>query len=285
MECDGINKISAEKTIINDSGEQTNVTNVSDISAALPHNNIVKTANASIQPTTSVQLCSKIDEKHPDTIKNPRTSYDKTVNADSNSQLLISNSKQSTNIVLTSQKLEENRGAVTNGTAANKAGPSTCKSPDPFRILAVETLAEDDPVVLKAHSLAIYIVNSVTNDEVSKPNDKIEETLLRCVKHLLTKHELLFRSMMKRLKINNETGYSTFVGVANELFENEKRNITWGRIIALFAFGGQLALYSKENKLADFGKNISLYMGKDVADMAGSFVKKNGGWVSIFCCS
>ncbi|KAA0204052.1 hypothetical protein HAZT_HAZT010677 [Hyalella azteca] len=84
--------------------------------------------------------------------------------------------------------------------------------------------------------------------------------------------------MMKRLDINKDTGYITFVTVANELFENEKKNITWSRIIALYAFGAQLALHCKEKGFVEYASHIGAFMGKYVADTAGPFVKQQGGW-------
>lgn len=140
-------------------------------------------------------------------------------------------------------------------------------------------LSSDDPVVLRAYSLASFIVDNVTKQV--KPKGKMEETLLRNVNHLLTKHSITFRAMMNRLNINKESGYYTFVTVANELFENDKKNITWSRIIALFAFGAQLALYCKEKGFAEYASNIGAFMGKYVADTLGPFVKEKGGWVSI----
>ncbi|KAF2355714.1 Blc2 family [Trinorchestia longiramus] len=142
-------------------------------------------------------------------------------------------------------------------------------------------LNPEDPVVLQAYSLANFIIDQITKDEPGKPKGKIEETLLRNVNHLMTKHSITFRAMMKRLDVNKDTGYITFVSVANELFENEKKVITWSRIIALYAFGAQLALHCKEKGFVDYASNIRSFMGKYVADTAGHFVKQQGGWEKL----
>lgn len=162
---------------------------------------------------------------------------------------------------------------ILNGNLSSaKAGPS--------KIVKPTVLPGSDPVVLTAQSLANFIVDNMTSEGTIKPRDKIEESLLKNVTYLLSKHEILFRSMMRRLKISKDTGYHTFATVANEVFENEKRIITWGRIIALYAFGAQLALYCKENNFVEYAKTVAVFLGNHVAEMAGHFIKENGGWVS-----
>ena len=138
-----------------------------------------------------------------------------------------------------------------------------------------------DPVIVKAHYLADLIVHNAITSEKRKPKDKVDETLSRCVSNMLVKHEIKFRSMMRSLDINKETGYKTFVTIANVLFENEKKIITWSRIIALYAFGAQLAIYCQEKEYFDYSRNISSFLGQYVGDVLSPFIRQCGGWVSI----
>ncbi|XP_045594804.2 induced myeloid leukemia cell differentiation protein Mcl-1 homolog [Procambarus clarkii] len=144
-----------------------------------------------------------------------------------------------------------------------------------------ERSRERDSVEKKAASLAKYVVFSLVEKTEAKSNDKVEETLLRCVKMMMHRHEILFKGMMKRFDITRETGYVSFVAVANELFEGGKMAITWARIVALYAFGGQLALYCKEKNIEDFNDTIATFMGTYASEVIAPFVRKAGGWIKI----
>uniref|UniRef100_A0A6A7G2Q8 Bcl-2-like protein 1 n=2 Tax=Hirondellea gigas TaxID=1518452 RepID=A0A6A7G2Q8_9CRUS len=145
----------------------------------------------------------------------------------------------------------------------------------------VASLTADDPVVQKANTLAKFIIDKIVHKSTSEPRDKVEEVLLRCVNLILTNHDILFSAMMRRLDIKKDTGYLTFVGVANELFENQKRLVTWSRIVALYAFGARLALHCKEKGYIDFARHIDVFLGRYAADMTGHYVKDNGGWEKL----
>lgn len=141
---------------------------------------------------------------------------------------------------------------------------------------------ERDSVECQAESLAEYVVFTLTGKKDGQTKCPVERTLLRCVKNMMQKHEILLKGMMKRLDITRETGYVSFVAVANELFEGEKKAVTWGRIVALYAFGGQLSLYCKEKKMEDFCGKIAEFMGKYASEVVAPYVRKVGGWVSVF---
>lgn len=139
----------------------------------------------------------------------------------------------------------------------------------------------DKSVERKAESLAQFVVFSVVGKRNTNTDDKVEQTLLRCVRMMMQRHEILLKGMMKRLDITRETGYVSFVAVANELFEGGKMAITWARIVALYAFGGQLALYCKEKNMEDFCAKIALFMGQYASEVVAPFVRKSGGWIKI----
>ncbi|XP_047476677.1 bcl-2-like protein 1 [Penaeus chinensis] len=141
--------------------------------------------------------------------------------------------------------------------------------------------SDKDSVEAKAETLAECIVFSLLGKRTGSGQDDVERTLLRCVRIVMQKHEIFLKGMMKRLDITRETGYVSFVAVANELFEGEKMCITWGRIVALYAFGGQLALYCKEKNMEDFAVTIARFMGKYASEIVAPFVRKVGGWVSF----
>lgn len=137
----------------------------------------------------------------------------------------------------------------------------------------------DKTIETKAESLAEFVIlNLIGKNKSGKSNDKVERTLLRCVKTMMSKHELLFKGMMKRLNITQENGYMTFVSIANELFEGDKMAVNWGRIVALYSFGGQLALHCVESKMEDYALNIATFMGRYSSEVVAPFVRQSGGW-------
>lgn len=142
-------------------------------------------------------------------------------------------------------------------------------------------VAKDPAAESKAESLAKYIVYTLLEKHTGDSSDKVERTLLRCVKMMMQKHEILFKGMMKRVQVTRETGYISFVTVANTLFEEDKMVITWSRIVALYAFGGQLALYCKEKGMEDFACTVADFMGKYAKEVLTPFVTNIGGWSKI----
>ena len=131
----------------------------------------------------------------------------------------------------------------------------------------------------KAESLAVFIMLTMLGKGV-KPKDKVDEILLQCVTDMMTKHEIKFKGMMNRLNINKNSGYQTFVAVANEIFEGNDNVVNWGRVIALYSFAGQLALYCKENKMEEYAHNqLSGIIGRFASEKIAEFVANEGGWV------
>ncbi|XP_068243485.1 bcl-2-like protein 2 [Palaemon carinicauda] len=146
---------------------------------------------------------------------------------------------------------------------------------------AVATKKDSSAEESKAESLAKFIVYTLLEKHNGDSSDKVERTLLRCVKMMMQKHEILFKGMMKRLQVTRETGYISFVTVANTLFEEDKMVITWSRIVALYAFGGQLALYCKEKGMEDFACTVAEFMGKYAKEVLTPYITNIGGWSKI----
>ena len=130
----------------------------------------------------------------------------------------------------------------------------------------------------KAESLAIFIILTMLGKN-NKPKDKIEETLLMCVKSMMSKHETRIKGIMNRLNITEEFSHDAFEAVVDDLFEGDKNIINWGRIIAFYCFAGQLACYCKEKKMDHFAIEFSSFIGKCASRRIGDFVVEQGGWV------
>ena len=63
-------------------------------------------------------------------------------------------------------------------------------------------------------------------------------------------------------------------------FSGEKLNVSWGRVVALYAFGAQLALHCSRQGLPQCQQRISVYLGRYAKEVISSFVHSQGGWVS-----
>lgn len=103
--------------------------------------------------------------------------------------------------------------------------------------------------------------------------------LRRVADELIEENSKLFDSMCDQLHLTHATTYSTFVGIADEIFQTGKN---WGRIVAFLAFGATLAVYCAQKE--DLAQNIdnivgwvSLYMDQNLS----SWINDNGGWVSV----
>ncbi|XP_037083003.1 apoptosis regulator Bcl-2-like [Pollicipes pollicipes] len=141
------------------------------------------------------------------------------------------------------------------------------------------TQTHRDPVQAEAEKLALDTVYYAIGKHRQPTTDRVCQTLRRCVDEILVKHRLLFSGMVGRLQIREETGYQTFVGVADELFE--RGHVTWARIVTFYAFGARLALYCQEKQMEDFVAEIARFMSLYASEHLTGFVRQEGGWVVL----
>ncbi len=74
------------------------------------------------------------------------------------------------------------------------------------------------------------------------------------------------------------TSYGTnFFQLAEELFV--AREVTWGKIVALFAFGARLAQHCSQNDLGDLVFDIATLLAQYSVDKLTPFLREHGGWV------
>ncbi|CAM1323160.1 Uncharacterised protein g8309 [Pycnogonum litorale] len=147
---------------------------------------------------------------------------------------------------------------------------------------STQTFNVDDPVVIKACKLAESVVNHLLGTEKSSlwscKRDGSDQAMCELVDQLLYKHEIPIRSMVKRLNINRNNGYSAFSAVADEVLCDGP---TWSRIVALYAFGGYLVVHCRKQGLNEFANEITNFIGRYVGDKACDWIKKQGGWESL----
>lgn len=134
-----------------------------------------------------------------------------------------------------------------------------------------------DKVRQMAEVIATDVIASF--EESSKaPQNRYCKTMRRTVKEMSDRHNIAFKSMVQKLNVNDTNAFSTFVSVADEIFEDG--TINWGRIVAVYTFASRLAAHCKKHS-PDSEERIALYAGKYVASKLGKWIHDNGGWVSF----
>lgn len=151
-----------------------------------------------------------------------------------------------------------------------------------------------DQVRREAEFMAQDVVLTFGEENPKKPPNRYCKTLRRTVKELSDRHDLVFKGMVNRLKIDEKNAFPTFVIVADEIFDDGQVN--WGRIVAVYAFAARLAkhqvddIYNVDEKLNEdpeggpnkvsYREKIALFVGKYVANKLGQWILDHGGWVS-----
>ncbi|KAK3588707.1 hypothetical protein CHS0354_026025 [Potamilus streckersoni] len=84
-----------------------------------------------------------------------------------------------------------------------------------------------------------------------------------------------FDDLVHQLNITPDIAYSTFVSVANELFVD---GINWGRVVALFAFGGAIAVQCVEKNLVHLVDSIYEWLATYIDNTIQHWINSQGGW-------
>ena len=87
-----------------------------------------------------------------------------------------------------------------------------------------------------------------------------------------------FESMVEQLHITPNIAYPTFIAVARELFVD---GINWGRIVALFAFGGAIAIECVEKDMGHLVDSIYDWVSTYLQSNLDQWISSQGGWVGI----
>lgn len=138
-----------------------------------------------------------------------------------------------------------------------------------------------DKVRQTAEVIASDVIATFEDDSTKTPQNRYCKTMRRTVKEMSDRHNFAFKSMVQKLNVNDTNmtnAFSTFVSVADEIFEDG--TINWGRIVAVYTFASRLAAHCKKHN-PESEERIALYAGKYVASKLGKWILDNGGWVSI----
>lgn len=140
-----------------------------------------------------------------------------------------------------------------------------------------------DPLVLQTQTLAAdavsFTVSSSRRARTSKASDNIQTCLRRCVLRMLDRHSITFGGMINKLEIDENIDFHDgFRDVADELFKDD---ITWAKIVALFAFGARVAQHCSNNHMDDLVKDVADCLAEFAVEKLTPFIREQGGWVRL----
>jgi hypothetical protein len=102
------------------------------------------------------------------------------------------------------------------------------------------------------------------------------ETMIRTVKEIWTKHELLFKGMMKKLEVTESNAALVFTKVVDEIFSDTLFN--WGRVVMVYAFVGWLILHCKHNGMENCIDEIAEAACQFATSRLSTWITEAGGW-------
>ena len=108
------------------------------------------------------------------------------------------------------------------------------------------------------------------------PVNKVNRTMRLVGDEFEQRYREVFSEMCSQLHITPTTAYPTFIAVVHELFSD---GIKWGRIVALYAFGGALAAQCIEKEMPGIVDNIVDWVATYVDQHLNSWIGENGDWV------
>ena len=89
----------------------------------------------------------------------------------------------------------------------------------------------------------------------------------------------VFDEMCHQLHITPNNAQATFVTIVNELFSD---GIKWGRIVALFAFSGALAVQCVQKEMPLLVDQVVDWTVAYIDGHLMSWIVQNGDWVSLY---
>ncbi|XP_077209532.1 apoptosis regulator Bcl-2 isoform X2 [Paroedura picta] len=107
-------------------------------------------------------------------------------------------------------------------------------------------------------------------------------TLRRTGDEFLRRYQRDFAQMSGQLHLTPATARSRFVGVVEELFQDE---VNWGRIVAFFEFGGMMCVESVSQEMSPLVDSIATWMTEYLNMHLHHWIQDNGGWECDCLCT
>ena len=141
----------------------------------------------------------------------------------------------------------------------------------------------EDRIQAETMEIAVALICQISSQRQSYIRMKKQ------VDHVIHRHEILFTGMLRKLDLlsksvnKNEKNRQNMIDdllcrdlttIFNYLIQDD--NISWGKVITIFAFSTFLA--SKHSEMAD---RIAYVTGQYVVKQLTAWIKGHGGWVSL----
>ncbi|KAK3733232.1 hypothetical protein QZH41_001999 [Actinostola sp. cb2023] len=110
------------------------------------------------------------------------------------------------------------------------------------------------------------VSTNITAQNMRRLSDELEEC-----------HHALLGNMCNTLNMTSDTAHQKFIQVADEVFRD---GVNWGRIVALFTFGGKLAQFCVRNGMQQSVEEVQRWIGDYVSGLS-HWIHKQGGWDSF----
>lgn len=110
---------------------------------------------------------------------------------------------------------------------------------------------------------------------LSNRNCKIHHALKSLADNFDGRYHAEFDSMVQQLNISPDIAYPTFLAVANELFIDGKN---WGRVVALFVFGGDIAEECVDKQMEHLVDSINEWVSQYIQNHLEHWISSQGGW-------
>ncbi len=130
-----------------------------------------------------------------------------------------------------------------------------------------------------ARHLGVDVVRYMALGDEIPASNRYAQTMRKTVTFMTNSNRDMFNEFLKVVKLDDIKGFSTLSRIADELFRDGVNN--WGRVVALYAFGGYVATYTedKDGKLAEM---IGDFLGFYVSTHLSEWIDEHGGWVSYW---
>ncbi|MGH0188904.1 UNVERIFIED_CONTAM: hypothetical protein FKN15_032302 [Acipenser sinensis] len=125
-------------------------------------------------------------------------------------------------------------------------------------------------------------INGTDNGSSLVGIEAVKEALRDSGDEFELRYRRAFSDLSSQLHITPGTAYQSFEQVVNELFRD---GVNWGRVVALFAFGGALCVESVEKEMGSLVGRIADWMTTYLDSNIEPWIQRQGGWVSGQLCT
>lgn len=107
---------------------------------------------------------------------------------------------------------------------------------------------------------------------------RVERTMRTLGDEFQERYTQAFAEMCKQLDITQDNARQTFETTAGELFRD---GVKWGRVVALFAFAGSMAVECVQNGTPFLVDGVEQWTVDYIDAHLKPWIQQNGNWVSV----